>query len=65
MPERVRRRFPAVEDSVAILRHVDAVLRKGGYASAVAKFRDAEEAYAKLVVGENVGLKRSVEVRKI
>lgn len=64
MPERVRRRFPAVKDSVAILHHVDAVLRKGGYASAVAKFGDAEEGCAELVVGENEGLKRSVEVRE-
>ena len=64
MPERVRRRFPAVEDRVAILRHVDVVLRKGGYASAVAKFGDAEEGCAELVVGENVGLKRGVQVRE-
>ena len=64
MPERVRRRFPAVEDSVTILRHVDAVLRKGGYASAVAKFGDAEEGCAELVVGENVSLERGVEVRE-
>ena len=64
MPERVRRRFPAFEDGVAILRDVDVVLCKGSYASAVAKFGDAEEGCAELIVGENVGLKRGIQVRE-